>query len=198
MRLDILKSFALRACALLIVAASATVSRAGCPNECSGHGECVQGTCLCDDGYEGEDCSLGGCPEVCGDLDDDGDVDAADFSLFLAAFGQSVESLLYDDCANYDGAGIITFVDYQYWRQCYRDYVGNPTAVVPDVPVSGDYDGDGDVDLHDFGYFTVCAGGPAAAIALPCRLKFDFDGDAGIDLVDFAAFEEIVTGPYGD
>ena len=29
-----------------------------CPNDCSGHGQCVNGTCTCDRGYGTEDCSV--------------------------------------------------------------------------------------------------------------------------------------------
>ena len=34
-----------------------------CPNECAGHGACDEraGTCTCDRGYGGSDCSFGGC-----------------------------------------------------------------------------------------------------------------------------------------
>ena len=32
-----------------------------CPRGCSGHGECVMGTCNCAPGYDGQDCSLSKC-----------------------------------------------------------------------------------------------------------------------------------------
>ena len=33
-----------------------------CPNNCSYHGKCFYGTCLCDEGYYGVDCSNTSCP----------------------------------------------------------------------------------------------------------------------------------------
>ena len=29
-----------------------------CLNECTGHGECIDGTCACADNYHGDDCSV--------------------------------------------------------------------------------------------------------------------------------------------
>lgn len=38
-----------------------------CKNDCSGHGKCrtATSTCVCDEGYDGEDCSEGHCPNDC-------------------------------------------------------------------------------------------------------------------------------------
>eukprot|EP00927_Polykrikos_kofoidii_P019639 TRINITY_DN19210_c0_g1_i3.p1 TRINITY_DN19210_c0_g1~~TRINITY_DN19210_c0_g1_i3.p1 ORF type:complete len:1457 (-),score=239.98 TRINITY_DN19210_c0_g1_i3:93-4463(-) len=41
-----------------------------CPNECSGQGNCIQGTCLCFAGYLGSDCSVKGCCSGHGSCDD--------------------------------------------------------------------------------------------------------------------------------
>ncbi|XP_030836336.1 teneurin-3-like isoform X2 [Strongylocentrotus purpuratus] len=36
-----------------------------CPGDCSGHGECLRGQCLCQEQYTGDDCSQGVCPVLC-------------------------------------------------------------------------------------------------------------------------------------
>jgi len=58
----------------------------------------------------------------------------------------------------------------------------------------GDHDGDGDVDLGDFGGWEVCVTGPDnAPYAAGCgSLDLDFDDD--VDLADFAAFQRAFTG----
>nr|XP_006139404.1 tenascin-N isoform X1 [Pelodiscus sinensis]XP_025035394.1 tenascin-N isoform X1 [Pelodiscus sinensis]XP_025035395.1 tenascin-N isoform X1 [Pelodiscus sinensis] len=40
-------------------------SRPHCPNNCHGHGRCVDGRCLCSDPYVGEDCGQRLCPANC-------------------------------------------------------------------------------------------------------------------------------------
>ncbi len=57
---------------------------------------------------------------LCGDLDDDGDVDAADQARFRS-YPNSTNSR-----ADYDGDGTVTLRDYQKWAQCYRTYTTTP------------------------------------------------------------------------
>jgi hypothetical protein len=83
---------------------------------------------------------------MAGDLDGDGDVDAADYAAFLAAFGHAVGDPEYSPSADLDGDGMITLVDYQLWLQCYRDYVGDPDAAAPESPKPEDEGGDSGVD----------------------------------------------------
>ncbi|XP_069497234.1 tenascin-N isoform X2 [Ambystoma mexicanum] len=40
-------------------------SRRSCPNNCTGHGRCVDGRCVCDEPYAGEDCGELLCPKGC-------------------------------------------------------------------------------------------------------------------------------------
>jgi hypothetical protein len=58
---------------------------------------------------------------LCGDLDGDSDVDYDDFGIFRAAFGLEAGDQGFVAEADLDGDGIITFVDYQLWLQCYRN-----------------------------------------------------------------------------
>ena len=58
----------------------------------------------------------------------------------------------------------------------------------------GDSDGDGAIDLDDFGEFPACVTGPSGGPPLPDCFTFDFDGDEDVDLFDFAAFQASFTG----
>ncbi|NWI70857.1 TENR protein, partial [Todus mexicanus] len=40
-------------------------SQLRCPHDCSGKGDCVNGTCICHEGYAGEDCGWLHCPNAC-------------------------------------------------------------------------------------------------------------------------------------
>ncbi len=54
-----------------------------------------------------------------------------------------------------------------------------------DTPMVGDADGDGDVDLFDYGAFQACFTGPEGIASDPCRDAFDIDADEDVDLVDY-------------
>ncbi|MCP4590090.1 MAG: hypothetical protein GY842_05050, partial [bacterium] len=58
--------------------------------------------------------------------------------------------------------------------------------------VSGDMDGDCDIDLTDYDAFEACLGGLDAPVGLGCVCA-DFDGDNRVDLGDFAEFQADFT-----
>ena len=64
----------------------------------------------------------------------------------------------------------------------------------PELP--GDFDGDGDVDLDDFGSFSACYNGSERPPAATCPpgVDADLDGDGDCDLDDFALFAANYTG----
>ena len=59
---------------------------------------------------------------------------------------------------------------------------------------SRDLDGDGDVDLADFGELRSCWVGPDMQLSTGCAATADFDGDGDVDLKDFSAFQTDFTG----
>lgn len=73
-------------------------------------------------------------------------------------------------------------------------------VVFADSGVSGDYDGDGDVDLADFSSFVECLFGPdttpeplSPATTQMCLHGFDLNQDGDVDLQDMAAMESLMT-----
>lgn len=65
--------------------------------------------------------------------------------------------------------------------------------VVP-VVIPGDFDGDGDVDMQDYGAFQVCFSGNLPQTAPSCA-KALMDGDTDVDANDLAIFLGCMSGP---
>ena len=57
--------------------------------------------------------------EIQGDLDGDADIDVADYTIFIAAFGRCAGDAAYNAMCDFDGDNCITFVDYQIWYGFY-------------------------------------------------------------------------------
>jgi len=57
---------------------------------------------------------------LCGDLDDDGDVDADDRARLRASFGKPAAAV--DPRMDYDGDGTISLRDYNLWYGCFRQF----------------------------------------------------------------------------
>ncbi len=58
---------------------------------------------------------------VCGDLDDDGDVDIDDYWIILTSFRRPSDDALLNPCADFDGDGIVSLDDYAQFRECYLE-----------------------------------------------------------------------------
>jgi hypothetical protein len=114
----------------------------GIPDECDigveWGGHCYSNTpcfpyeCSSDWNYNGipDEC------EMCGDLDNDANVDLDDYWLFLDAFGECVGSPKYNALADLDSDGCVTLVDYQAWRLCYLMANGKEFAAPKPKPVT--------------------------------------------------------------
>lgn len=69
-------------------------------------------------------------------------------------------------------------------QESFHDYI----ALTVTTALTGDSDGDGDLDLVDYTAFQSCMTGPGGAGNPGCAV-FDADEDADIDLKDFAVFQ---------
>lgn len=63
------------------------------------------------------------------------------------------------------------------------------------IPGSADFDGDADVDLHDFSDSLSCVTGPGGTYSDPACEVFDVDGDLDVDMIDFSGLQLSFTGP---
>ncbi len=73
-------------------------------------------------------------------------------------------------------------------------YIDDVLAVVADVSeLTGDADGDGDVDLADYALLHVCLTAPGAAANAEACMQLDSDADADVDLSDAA----VVLAAFG-
>jgi hypothetical protein len=60
---------------------------------------------------------------------------------------------------------------------------------------TGDWDGDGEVDLADFAGFQTCYSGAEVSAAPFCACLFDVEPDDDVDLGDYIEFAQQLTGP---
>jgi hypothetical protein len=66
------------------------------------------------------------------------------------------------------------------------------TVETPEYP--GDFDGDTDVDLSDFGFFQTCLSKPGNEPSDPTCHDADLDGDGDVDADDFGLFQGCMSG----
>ncbi|XP_019614645.1 PREDICTED: uncharacterized protein LOC109462534 [Branchiostoma belcheri] len=100
----------------------------GCPNQCSGRGRCVNGTCDCITGWSGEDCNVGNCTDC---SEDHGKCELG-FCMCLpgwegAACAQQATCYAVKNCTSMShGICITTDV-----CRCEPGYIGADCSVVP-------------------------------------------------------------------
>jgi len=63
------------------------------------------------------------------------------------------------------------------------------------VPIPGDHDRDGDVDMEDFGWFQACLTGPNVPQNNPACLGARLDADTDVDQIDKNKFRQCLSGP---
>ncbi len=72
----------------------------------------------------------------------------------------------------------------------------NQAALTVDAAVvAADFDGDGDVDLADFGFLQMCFSGANTPPNQQECIAADIDGDTDVDLGDFAVYQGCFNGP---
>lgn len=130
------------------------------------------------------------------DLDGNGAVDGADFSIFLAAFGHGTGDAAFNPDADLDGDGVVTFVDFQIWLACFRHFTGSPLANPPIPADVGDMNADGLVDGRDIQGFVNTIIVPSSA---DFRTHFvaDITGDGLLDNADVSGFVGLLLPEAG-
>jgi hypothetical protein len=99
-----------------------------------------------------------------------------------------------------DNINKANYLDYAYATKATRSVVGflvDNAGVIVEEP-TGDFDGNGEVDLYDYGEFDLCFTGPdGGPIGRDC-FEADFDLDYDVDCGDYGAFVQAWTDPYED
>jgi hypothetical protein len=146
------------------------------------------------------DCDGDGTPDICEislDADNDGVVDCDD----LCPETTPPDGCL---CPPNDLCCFSTgFCIPDYPRQACLESGGTPacqTSPCRDGCMVGDWDEDGDLDLHDLKHMMMCYSGfsDGAGYQRPsdqCLLRFDFNGDETVDLLDYNRFIAESAGP---
>lgn len=82
---------------------------------------------------------------------------------------------------------------------CWRMFMANP-EIKPMLQsigwtLTGDLDGDGEIDLTDYTLFEGCLTGPGEGALPPGCSDADLDGNGRVDLRDVAIFQQVFQGP---
>lgn len=155
-------------------------------------------------------CDLGfGCGQPCGDLNGDGMVNAADFAIFVTAFGLTSLDAGYVPCADFDFNGVIDQVDFAAFTRCL-----NSTGPANDNCVNATIIGDGVTAFSNIGASTdglphpQCLGGLSTQIyndlwyrytaPRACTLTIESCGGTTVDTKIAVYVDSGVCPPTGD
>ncbi|HUU82178.1 MAG TPA: glucoamylase family protein [Phycisphaerae bacterium] len=98
-----------------------------------------------------------------------------------------------------DEGTIVPMIENYRSGLCWRLFMSNPEIkpMLQDIgwTFTGDLNGDGEIDLVDYGLFADCMTGPGDGALPPGCSDADFDGDGRVDLKDVTVFQEVFAGP---